>query len=135
MQDTESAKATAETWTADRGIAAFTDRSKFEDGYTGCAAVWESGDGCQGRKVLMERNKEVFDAGLCAIWIGLASPRDHLKDDWTGAKSITLLASTWAGSRGGVAGSATTSSRTDSVRIQLPPTLKRLSLPGSTSSK
>jgi ribonuclease HI len=39
----------------------------------------------------MERNKEVFDAGLYAIWIGLASPRDHLKDDWTGAKSITLL--------------------------------------------
>jgi hypothetical protein len=45
MQDTESAKATAETWTTDRGIAAFTDRSKFEDGYTGCAAVWDSGLG------------------------------------------------------------------------------------------
>jgi ribonuclease HI len=91
MEDTESAKATAETWTADRGIAIFTDGSKFEDGCTGCAAVWKSGDGWQGRKVFMGRNKEVFDAELYAIWIGLASARDHLKDDWMGAKSITFF--------------------------------------------
>jgi ribonuclease HI len=93
MEDTESAKATAETWTADRGIAIFTDSSKFEDGYTGCAAVWKSGDasGWQGRKLFMGRNKEVFDAELYAIWVGLASARDHLKDNWTGAKLITIF--------------------------------------------
>jgi ribonuclease HI len=91
MEDTESAKTTAETWTADRGIAIFTDGSKFEDGYTGCAAVWRSGDGWQGRKVFMGRNKEVFDAELYAIWMGLASARDHLKEDWAGAKSITIF--------------------------------------------
>jgi ribonuclease HI len=93
MEDTESAKATAETWTADRGIAIFTDGSKFEESYTGpgCAAVWKSGDGWQGRKVFMGRNEEVFDAELYAIWIGLTSARDHLKEDWAGAKSITIF--------------------------------------------
>jgi hypothetical protein len=83
--------ATAETWTADRGIAIFTDGSKFEDGYTGCAVVSKCGDGWEGRKVFMRRNKEVFDGELYAIWIRLAAARNHLKDDWAGAKSITLF--------------------------------------------
>jgi hypothetical protein len=38
----------------------------------------------------MERKTEVFDAALYAVWIGRASPREHMKDDWTGAKSIAL---------------------------------------------
>jgi hypothetical protein len=77
MEDTESAKATAETWTADRGIAIFTDGSKFEDGDIGCGAVCKSGDGWRRRKVFMGRNKEVFDAELYDIWIGLVSARDR----------------------------------------------------------
>jgi hypothetical protein len=35
VEDTDDAKDTAETWTPDKGIAVFTDGSKFEDGYTG----------------------------------------------------------------------------------------------------
>jgi hypothetical protein len=77
MEDTESAKATAETWTADREIAIFTDGSKFEDGDIGCAAVCTSGDGWRRRKVFMGRNREVFDAELYAIWIGLVYAYTH----------------------------------------------------------
>jgi hypothetical protein len=39
IEDTDSAKATADNWTTDRGIEILTDGSKFEEGYTGCAAV------------------------------------------------------------------------------------------------
>jgi hypothetical protein len=45
VADTEGAKATAESWTtSDKGIAVFTDGSKAEDGWTGCAAVWNLKD-------------------------------------------------------------------------------------------
>jgi hypothetical protein len=46
----------------------------------------------QGRKIFMGRNKEVFDAELCAIWLGLAAERDH-QDEWAalGPKAITIF--------------------------------------------
>jgi hypothetical protein len=53
VDDTDSAKAIAEAWTTDKGFAVFTDGSKCEEGWTGCAAVWKStdSDSWQGRKV------------------------------------------------------------------------------------
>jgi ribonuclease HI len=93
IEDAGSAKATAEAWTIDRGRAVFTDGSKGEDGWTGCAAVWRNGEGgWQGRKIFMGRNKEVFDAELYAIWLGLKATRDH-QGEWAavGPKSITIF--------------------------------------------
>jgi ribonuclease HI len=92
VEDTDSAKATAETWSTDKGFAVFTDGSKSEEGWTGCAAVWKSDDTWQGRKMFMGRNKEVFDAELYAIWLGLTAARDH-QDEWAavGPKSITIF--------------------------------------------
>jgi ribonuclease HI len=86
IEDSACAKATAESWTTpDKGIAVFTDGSKSEDGWTGCAAVWKLLGNCdsewQGRKIFMGRNKEVFDAELYAIWVGLTAARDH-KEEW-----------------------------------------------------
>jgi ribonuclease HI len=91
IEDIECAKATAESWTTpDKGIAMFTDGSKSEDGWTGCAAVWKllGSREWQGRKIFMGRNKEVFDAELYAIWIALRAARDN-QDAW--AAHLTRL--------------------------------------------
>jgi ribonuclease HI len=88
VEDTDKAKDTAETW------------RKFEDGYTGGAAVWKSSDSWEGRKGFLGRNKEVIDAELYAILMGLAAARDH-KDEWAtrGAKLITIFTDTQAALR------------------------------------
>jgi ribonuclease HI len=54
--------------------------------------VWQNGEGWQGRKIFMGRNKEVFDAELYAIWLGLKATRDH-QVEWAavGPKSITIF--------------------------------------------
>jgi ribonuclease HI len=93
IEDAEAAQSSAETWAPNKGIAIFTDGSKLEDGWTGCAAVWKGPDGCwQGRKLFMGRNKEVFHAELYAIWVGLMSARKH-QDEWeaVGPKSLTIF--------------------------------------------
>jgi hypothetical protein len=39
------------------------------------------GLGWQGRRIFMDRKKEVFDAELYAIWVGLTAARD-CKNEW-----------------------------------------------------
>ncbi|KAA8895078.1 hypothetical protein FN846DRAFT_894477 [Sphaerosporella brunnea] len=95
VENTESAKATAEAWTdnPNKGIAVFTDGSKVEDGWTGCVALWNLWH-WQGRKMSMDCNKEVFDAELYAIWIRLVAARYH-NDGWAAVagrpKAISIL--------------------------------------------
>jgi hypothetical protein len=90
IEDTERAKATAESWaTPDKGIAMFTDGSKLEDGWTGCAAVWKllgSGE-WQGRKIFMGRNKEVFDAECNGVRTETQGTRGYIDGGDTGFKS------------------------------------------------
>jgi ribonuclease HI len=62
------------------------------DGWTGCAAIWKGTDGCwHGRKLFMGRNKEVFDAELYAIWVGLKVAKDST-DAWAaGPRAVTIF--------------------------------------------
>jgi ribonuclease HI len=95
IEDAEAAQATAEAWTPAKWIAIFTDGSKFEDGHTGCAAVWkDSEDVWRGRKLFLGRNKEVFDAEIYAIWVGLKAAKERAGRegiDGPGPRAVTIF--------------------------------------------
>jgi hypothetical protein len=91
-EDAEAAQSSAETWSPNKGTAIFTDGSKLVDGSTGCAAVWKGPDGWwQGHMLFMGRNKEVFDAELYAIWIGLKAAKDNTEAWAAGPRAVTIF--------------------------------------------
>jgi ribonuclease HI len=92
IEDAEAAQSSAETCAPHKRTAIFTDASKLEDGWQGCAAVWQGPDGCwQGRHLFMGRNTEVFDDELYAIWVGLKAAKDST-DSWAaGPRAVTIF--------------------------------------------
>ena len=70
VEKKKEALRTAKEW--DRPDTLWTDGSRQEDGAVGVACVWRSLEGAwTGRRFLLGKNKEVFDAEVFAVWQAL----------------------------------------------------------------